>query len=152
MVIIERGNEVYIAKATNKLLTGGTISNIFTIINAPILLVALIMEIKVAVSANNCNAKLVANPTVGIDTDMCSVVDIISAAIGDFFHIDGTIANAMIKDIPGFALPLGIGMDIPLIIPVGAIDLNLANSDPSTGAVDIYLRYKPLGGSFVLGS
>lgn len=153
---ITRANLIYQEKtavAIAKLLTGGTIANIFTIQNGPILLTSFIGVITTAVSANACDMKLIADPSVGIDTDMCAVVDIVSAALGDYFYIDGTIANAMIKAVPNTALPLGIGMDIPLVIPEGIIDMNLANSDPSTGAITWYMRYKPLLiGSNVLGS
>lgn len=142
-----------VVQATNIALDGGSITDLFTIAGGPILLLSLIAEITEAVSAHACDAKLVADPSAGIDTDMCAVVDIVSAAIGDFFYIDGTIANAMMKAAPGTALPLGIGMDIPLIIPAGTIDLNLANSTPTSGIATFFLRYKPLAsGVLVQGS
>lgn len=127
-----------------QLLTGGSIANIFTITGGPIQVVSLIGEITTAVSANACAMKLIMDPTAGADTDMCATVDINGFVINSWIYLDGTIANAAVQAIPGTALPLGIGMDIPLILPPGTVDMNLANSDPSTGAITWYLRYKPL--------
>jgi hypothetical protein len=142
-----------VAVATSVALDGGTVADIFTISGGPVLVLALIGECTEAVSANACNAKLVADPTTGADTDMCAVLDIQSLGLGSFLTIDGTIANAMVKAVPGTALPLGIGMDIPLILPVGTVDLNLANSNPTSGIATFYLRYKPLkAGALVTGS
>jgi hypothetical protein len=153
--IVRRGvsNAESVAQATDLALDGGSVANVFTISGGPILLLALIAEITEAVSANACNAKWVADPTAGADTDMCAVFDIASAAVGTYLTIDGTIANAMVAAVPATALPLGIGMDIPLIIPVGTIDLNLANSDPTSGIATAYMRYMPIGeGAKVVGS
>lgn len=133
-----------LVSALNVPLDGGSVAGIFTIARGPIMPLALIMEIVEAVSANNCNAQLVANPLRGIDTDICAVVDIISAAIGDFFYIDGAIANAWIKAAPNTALPIGIGTDIPVIFPEGTIDLSLSNSNPTSGIANLYLRYRSL--------
>lgn len=142
-----------VAKAVDVALDGGSVVNIFTITGGPVQVLALIAEITEAVSAHACNTKLVADPTAGADTDMCAVLDITGVQIGTFLTIDGTIANAMVKAVPGTALPLGVGMDIPLIIPVGTIDLNLANSNPTSGIATFYLRYKPLAeGARVQGS
>lgn len=125
-------------------LTGGSVANIFTITGGPIELIALVGEIVEAVSADPCNLKLVMDPTDGADTDMCAVVDIDGFVVHSWVYLDGTIANPAVQAIPGTALPLGIGMDIPLVLPPGTIDMNLSNSDPSTGQIVWYLRYKPL--------
>jgi len=127
-----------------QLLTGGSIANIFTITGGPIEVVSLIGEITAAVSADACAMKLIMDPTGGADTDMCVAVDINAFVINSWIYLDGTIGNAAVQAVPGTALPLGIGADIPLILPPGTIDMNLANSDPDTGAITWYLRYKPL--------
>ena len=127
-----------------QLTTGGTIANIFTISGGPVLVESLIGEFTAAVSANACNLKLIMDPTAGADTDMCVAVDIVSAAINSWVYLDGTIGNAAVIAVPGTALPLGIGTDIPLILPPGTVDMSLANSNPTTGAITWYMRYKPL--------
>ncbi len=79
--------------------------------------------------------------TAGAATDMCATVDINAFIIGGFLTIDGTIASAMVNAEPATALPLAIGMDIPLILPIGTVDMSLANSDPTTGQVVWHMRY-----------
>jgi hypothetical protein len=125
-------------------LDGGTVANVFTVSGGPVYLLALLLEITEAVSANACNAKWVADPTTGVDTDMCLVVDIQSAAIGTFYKISGNIASALTAAVPGTALPLGINLSTPLIIPIGTIDLNLANSNPTSGIATAHLQYAPV--------
>lgn len=127
-----------------QIVTGGSVANIFTITGGPIEVVALAGEITTAVSANACNLKMIMDPTAGADTDMCAVLDINGFVVNSWIHLDGTIANAAVQGVPGTALPLGVGMDVPLILPPGTIDMNLANSDPTTGAITWYMRYKPL--------
>ena len=135
-----------------QLLTGGSVANIFTITGGPIEVISLVGEITAAVSAHACAMKLIMDPTAGADTDMCVTVDINAFVINSWISLDGTIGNAAVQAIPGTALPLGIGMDIPLILPPGTIDMNLANSTPTTGAITWYLRYKPLApGITVIG-
>jgi len=127
-----------------QLTTGGTIANIFTITGGPILVESLVGEFTAAVSANACTLQLTMDPTAGADTAMCATVDIVSAAINSWVYLDGTIASPAVIAVPATALPLGIGMDIPLILPPGTIDMTLGNSNPTTGAITWYMRYKPL--------
>ena len=132
------------AETGTVLLTGGSVANIFTVSGGPVLVEALFAEIMATVSNNACDAKLVMDPAVGADTDMCVALDIAQDVIGSFLTIDGTIGNAMVNAVPGTALPLGVGMDIPLILPVGTVDLNLANSNPTTGSAIWKMRYRPI--------
>lgn len=138
------GASIGLAKTGTVLLTAGSVPNIFTIAGGPILVEALFAEITVVVSGDACAAKLVMDPTAGADTDMCATFDINAIIVNSFLTIDGTIGNAMVNSVPATALPLGIGTDVPLILPVGTVDLNLANSDPSTGSSVWYMRYRPL--------
>lgn len=127
-----------------QLVTGGSVADIFTITGGPIEVISLVGEVTTVVSNNPCDMKLIMDPTAGADTDMCLVLDIDNFVVNTWIHLDGTIGNAAVEGVPGTALPLGVGMDIPLILPPGTIDMNLANSDPGTGAITWYMRYKPL--------
>jgi hypothetical protein len=138
-----------VAKASNVSVTGGSVANMFTISGGPVLLIALVGEITATVSNNACNTKLVMDPTTGADTDLCAVLDIAQDVIGGFWFITGLAADAMVNAVPGTALASGMtalnGEAIhPKVLPEGTIDFNLANSNPTTGSVDWYLRYKPL--------
>jgi hypothetical protein len=138
-----------VATASSIPVTGGSVANIFTISGGPIQLVSLVGFITATVSNNACNTKLVMDPTTGADTDLCAVLDIAQDVIGGFWFITGLAADAMVNAVPGTALPSGMaalnGTAVhPKILPVGTIDLNLANSNPTTGSADWHLRYKPL--------
>lgn len=135
-------------EASSQVLTGGSIADIFTITGGPILIEALIGEFDEAVSADPCDLKLVMDPSVGVDTDMCLVIDINGLAQYSYLYLDGVIGNAIVNAVPGTALPLGFAT--PLIVPRGTIDMNLANSDPTTGAITWYMRYRPLASGVVV--
>lgn len=121
---------------------GGSVADIFTITGGPIQVVALIGRFETAVSAHACDMKLIIDPANGADTDLCLVVDIISATQYSWCYLTGAIGAAAVIAVPGTALPLGVSTN--LILPPGTIDLNLANADPTTGTMIWYLRYKPL--------
>lgn len=147
-----------IAVASAVVMTGGSVANIFTISGGPIMLLALVGFITETVSNNACNTKLIMNPTTGADTDLCAVLDIAQDVIGGFWFITGLDSDALINAVPGTTLPRGMaaanGTALhPVICPVGIIDLSLANSNPTTGKVDWYFRYKPMHpDAFVIGS
>lgn len=141
-----------------KLMTGGSISGLFNITGGPILLTACFGLITETVSNNACNTKLVMNPTTGADTDLCAVLDIAQDVVGGFWFITGLASDAMVNAVPGTTLARGMaaanGQALhPVICPVGAIDLSLANSNPTTGKATWHLRYKPLdSNTYVIGS
>lgn len=134
----------YAVKTGPVALYGGTVADIFTIKGGPIAITALIAEAYSAVSANACTVQFVADPTTGADTLMCTTVDVNAMAAGSYIYIDGTIGNAGVIAVPGTALPLGIGMDIPLLAPAGTIDFSMANSNPTSGGAYFYMKYTPL--------
>jgi hypothetical protein len=84
------------------------------------------------------NFKLIANPTVGADVDMCAVVDSVSATVGSIFTITGALADAMVKTVSG----AGVAQASPLVVAAGTIDLSASAS--KTGATKWLVRYIPL--------
>ena len=125
-------------------MTGGNVADIFTIAGGPVLVEALFAEVTAAISDDASNCKLTMDPTNGADTDLCTVLDVADTAQYSFLTVDGTIGSAMVNAVPGTAVPLGVGMDIPMILPIGTIDLGLSTSAPSTGTTVWYMRYRPL--------
>lgn len=83
------------------------------------------------------NTKLVANPTVGADKDLCAVLDITADPVGDIYTITGTLSDAMVGAGAAAAVPAK-----GIFIPAGTIDLSCAAS--STGAIRWVLHYVPL--------
>ncbi len=131
-------------KTGAQITTGGTVANIFTITGGPILVTAFVGEVTTAISDNASTLTLTMDPTAGADTGMNVALDLADFAINTWISIDGTIGNAAVEHIPGTTLPLGIGMDIPLVLPPGTVDMVMSNNNTTTGAITWYMRYKPL--------
>lgn len=125
-------------------LTGGSVPSIFTITGGPILLLSVIAECYSTVSANACGLTLTVNPTYGTDVALqTSAIDINAMAQGSIISWSAT-GNAVDGAIRVTGTSLAYGSEQGIVIPEGNIDLTLANSDPTTGAVNFYIRYKPL--------
>lgn len=90
------------------------------------------------------DTKLVANPTVGADVDMCAVLSITAAAVGSVFNITGTPADAMVKVVSG----AGVDQAVDQIVEAGTIDLSCAATN--TGKVEWFIEYEPLEDSSVV--
>lgn len=124
--------------------TGGTVVDIFTINNGHIKVLGIWAFIDTAVSANACNAKLQHDPSAaGPGTvDICGVLDIQSDAQYSYWYITGDEDDALVNDT--VAHLIGGTTEDPLVLNAGGIDLNLQNSDPTTGQADFYIVYQVL--------
>lgn len=107
-------------------------------VTGKIRLLDIIGEVTTVVQAQANAIKLVANPTVGADVDMCATVESNAAAVGSIFTITGTLASAMVKTVSG----AGVAQAAPLIIAAGSIDLSTAATN--TGATKWIVRYVPI--------
>ena len=122
-------------------LDGGTVADVFTIAGGPIELLGLWAHITEAVSNNACEMKWQLDPTIGASsTDLCGVLDIAAAALGDVFYILGVSASAMQKAANGTAIALSC--TARAFLPPGGIDAVLQNSDPTTGIATVYMAYR----------
>ena len=84
------------------------------------------------------DTKLVANPTVGADVDLCAVLDVSADAVGTNYTITGTLANAMVATTSG----ANVTQAAPVTVQAGTIDLNCAASN--TGAVSWLIEYEEI--------
>ena len=107
-------------------------------VTGKILLLDIVGEVTTNVQAQANNTKLIANPTVGADVDLCSVLSITGDAKGTIYHITGTLATAMQATTSG----AGVAQASPLIVAAGSIDLSCAATN--TGASKWLVRYQPL--------
>ena len=98
----------------------------------------IIGEVTTVFQAQANAVKLIANPTVGADVDLCATVEGNAAAVGSLFTITGTLANAMIKTVSG-AVP---SQASPVIVTAGSIDFSTAAT--STGATKWTVIYEPI--------
>ena len=124
-----------------------TSGNLFTVTGAPIEIIEIIGEVTTVIQNQANNTKLKITDTASsTTTDICAVVDIAAAAVGTFFNVTGTFANAMVKTPGGTS----ISESGRIICPVGAIKLDCAASN--TGQVRWYLRYRPMGTAAVVAA
>lgn len=101
-------------------------------------IVQILGEVTTLIQTQACNAKLIANPTVGADVDLCAVLDITAGAVGAQFSITGTLANAMVKTVSG----AGVYQAAPVLVTAGTIDFS--TSATNTGATKWLVDYQPI--------
>lgn len=110
---------------------------IFMISIGRILLLGIVGEVTTVIQTQPNNAKLVCNPTVGANLDICADLDITDDPVGLLYGITGTFANPLI----------GSGTAVPwpqrrVVLPPGTLDLSCAAT--STGSVKWDLYWVPL--------
>ena len=115
-----------------------TQSGLFTVSGGRIALTSIIGEVTVIIQNQANNTKIVANPTVGTDVDLCAVLNIAGDEVGCLYGITGLFSDAIV----GAAAGAGVLPRNPIVIPEGTIDLSCAAS--STGSVAWDLWYVPL--------
>ena len=133
------GIQVSRAAAT---LPQGTHAPIFTISGGRVILTALYGQVTTVLGTVG-NMKLIAEPTVGVATDMCAVVAAGTLAVGEFLSITGKPGDAMLKQVgaaPGFAY-------YGLLVDVGTIDLSLSLSDTGACKWDVFYTPFDIGAS-----
>jgi len=101
-------------------------------------LVGILGTVTTVIETQANNTKLVANPTVGADVDLCAVNDITADAVGTVYSITGTLATAMVATTSG----AGVFQAAPLTLEAGTLDLDCAASN--TGSVKWTAIYEPL--------
>ncbi len=128
-------------------LTGGTVADVFTVAGGPILVLGLWVQITTAVSANACAINFQSDPTAGAsNTDLCEGTggaDLTGLAIGSIVALNGDSQDIMRLCAVGTDLPVMENQNGGVFVPIGGIDMILANSDPTTGIADITIMYKP---------
>lgn len=95
-------------------------------------------EVTVVIQTQANNTKLVSNPTVGADVDICAVNDITADAVGTMYNITGTFADAMVATTSG----AHVSQAAETIISAGTIDLNCAASN--SGETKWAVRWSPV--------
>jgi hypothetical protein len=101
-------------------------------------IVEIIGEVTTIIEAGANNMKLVANPTVGADVDLCATLDIASDAVGTFYNLTGTLADALVENTSG----AGVSQAGGIIVAPGTIDLDCDAS--KTGQIKWVLFYIPI--------
>lgn len=129
------GRQVSRATAT---LPQTTQSALFTVSGGRVAITSIIGEVTTAIQAQANNTKIVSNPTVGTDVDLCAVLSIASDEVGCLYGITGLFSDAMVGANAGATvLPRN-----PVVVPEGTIDLSCAASN--TGSVAWTVTYIPI--------
>jgi len=134
-------------KAINDTATLPTVSaDLFLITGGPILVTSLIGEIAAVMSANATSCKFQAVPTAGTATtrDLCTAEDIQGFAAGDLVGLSGVNTDALIPTAVRGSSGSIEGMTMPVVLPVGALHLDIAAPGQTTGSIIWTLRYVPL--------
>ena len=88
-------------------------------VSGRVLTTQIVGEVTSENSSTATNIKLVANPTVGADVDMCVQVAIASDAVGTIYTITGTLTDAMIATTSGCVQ----AQLAAILVAAGTIDL-----------------------------
>lgn len=107
-------------------------------VSGKVLITGIYGEVTTVIQTQANNTKLVANPTVGADVDLCAVNNITADAVGTIYNITGTLANAMVATTSGAM----IAQASPIVVAAGTIDLSCVASN--TGATKWTIQYVPV--------
>jgi hypothetical protein len=137
----EKTNDGTVITRATAALPQTTAAAIFTITG--LCLVKRIIGYVTTVVGNVPNAtKLKNNPSgTGATTDLCATLDIDNAAVGSYFQVTGTFANAMVKTVD---IPIPKVQAAEFVVVPGTIELDCAGSDGGDGRVKWSVTYVPL--------
>ena len=107
-------------------------------ITGRVLITQIVGEVTTIVDDTATDIKLIANPTVGADVDLCAAVTITDDAVGTVYTITGTLADNMVATTSGAV----IAQASPILVTAGSIDLD--STATQTGATKWTLHYIPL--------
>lgn len=110
----------------------GTQKALFTVAGGKVLVTAVAIEVTTAaIDATASNTKLMTNPTVGTDADMCATLDITGDEAGTIYSVTGEPATALTGGSGGGANT----MISPWIVPEGTIDISSSANAGTGGAL-----------------
>jgi hypothetical protein len=132
----KQGNH-YVTTRSAANLPATTATPYFTV-TGKVRIIDIIGEVTTVVQNQACNTKLIANPTVGADVDICAVANIANDAVGTMYTITGTFATALQKSASGAI----VAQAAPVVVAAGTIDLSTAATN--TGATKWTVRWEPI--------
>lgn len=122
---------------TESNLPQSTATPIFRVVGGKCM-IEIVGEVTTIIQAGANNMKLIANPAVGADVDLCATLDIASDAVGTFYHLTVTLTDAIVATTSG----AGESQSMALIVAPGTIDLSCDAS--KTGQIKWSLFYVPI--------
>jgi predicted amidohydrolase len=73
----------------------------FTVRTGKVKVVDIVGEVTTVMAGGVTNTKLVSNPTVGADSDICATADVNGSAVGTMLGVTGTAASALVSQASG---------------------------------------------------
>jgi len=132
-----------VVERPTSVLPQGTQADYFAV-TGRVIVTQIVGEVTAVIEGGANNMKLISNPSVGADVDLCTAVDIDSDVVGTMYGITGTVTDAMISPTSGAFT----AQDKGLVVANGTIDLHCTGS--KTGEIKWTLHYIPLdSGSIV---
>jgi len=110
----------------------------FTIIGR-VLITQIVGEVTTVMDGTVNSLKLIVNPTVGADVNLCTATVITSDALGTVYNITGTLADAFVATTSGAV----ISQASAVLVTAGTIDLDATATD-TTGATKWTVHYIPI--------
>ena len=129
---------VRIVERAAAILPASTQTAYFTV-TGRVLITQIVGEVTVVFDGTANNIKLISNPTVGADVDMCAALAVTSDVLGTVYTITGTLANAMVATTSGAVTEQATG----ILVTAGSIDLD-ADATDTTGSSKWTVHYIPL--------
>lgn len=111
---------------------------LFTVAGGRVALTLIVGEVTTVIQTQANNTKLVGNPTVGTDVDICAVLSITAKEVGALFGITGLFSDALVGANAGAT----VAPRNAVILNVGTLDLSCAASN--TGQVKWLACYQPI--------
>lgn len=146
MIGFEDNLKVKVVERVGAVLPATTATAYFTVIGK-VKILDIVGEVSVVFDGTANSIKLIANPTVGADVDLCAATVVTTDAAGTMYHVTGTFANALLADTSGaFEAQAN-----PIVLASGTIDLDATATD-TTGSTKWTIQYIPLdsGSSIVV--
>ncbi len=104
-----------------------------------VLVTQIVGEVTVIFDGTANSIKLIANPTVGADVDLCTALVATTDVAGTIYTITGTLSDAMVATTSGAV----IAQADAILVAAGTIDLDATATD-TTGSTKWTLHYIPL--------
>lgn len=113
------------------------LSALFTVAGGRVAVTGIVGEVTTVIGGTTPSAKLVANPTVGADSDIVTAVAITADAVGNLYGVS-TVGGALA--VLESVAPL---QQEAFVVKAGTIDLHVSAAD-ATGAIKWTLFYVPI--------
>lgn len=117
-------------------------SALFNVVGGKVKIHDIIGEVTTIIENTANNAKIVHNPTVGSDTDLCAAGNIQAMAVGTVCWITGDVSDGIQADANGMVDSTPTAFTRELILSAGTIDLNCSAS--TTGSIKWVVRWSPI--------